>query len=133
MLLRLPVTVSKMTEALVVTLIVGLYLVGLGNLSSVHFPRALNPEKVSQGGAGSRMQALLFLLFPLALLPVFLAFWGRYVFSSQAVFYVLLGFAGLLGAVFYWIALDSAVNAAIRRRELILTELSRSEGPVVTG
>jgi hypothetical protein len=34
--------------------------------------------------------------------------------------------------VFYWIAMDSAAGAAIERREKILMELSRNEGPVAT-
>jgi ABC-2 type transport system permease protein len=130
---RLPVSAEKIIEAFVVTCIVGLYLVGLGNLSSVHFPRAMNPERVSQGGSGSRMQAVIFLLFPVALLPVFLAYWARYVFHSGLIFSMLLGVAAVVGIIFYWIAMDSAVSAAIRRRELILTELARGEGPVVTG
>jgi len=130
---RLPVTAAKIVEAFVVTCIVGLYLVGLGNLSSVHFPRAMNPERVSQGGAGSRMQALIFMFFPVALLPVFLAYWARYVFHSALIFFALLSVAAAVGAIFYWIAMDSAVSAALRRRELILTELARGEGPVVTG
>ena len=64
--------------------------------------------------------------------PVFLAFWARYVFNSNVIFYLILTFAAVLGAVFYWIAMESAVRAATRRREKILMELSRGEGPVAT-
>ncbi len=92
----------------------------------------MNPERVSQGGAASRMQALIFLFYPIALLPVFLAFWAQYVFGSQLIFVVILGFAAILGAVVYWIAMESAVTTAVERREKILMELSRSEGPVAT-
>jgi ABC-2 type transport system permease protein len=131
-LFRIRVPASKIVEAFVVTAIVGVYLLATGNLSSVHFPRAMNPERVSQGGAASRMQALIFLLYPLALLPVFLAFWARYVFGSDLIFYLILTFAAILGAAVYWIAMDSATQAAVERREKILMELSRSEGPVAT-
>jgi ABC-2 type transport system permease protein len=132
LLLRIGIPAMKIAEAFMVTAIVGLYLLAIGNLSSVHFPRAMNPEKVAQGGAASRMQGLIFLFYPVALLPVFLAFWARHVFESEFIFYVVLSFAALLGAVFYWVAMESAVSAAVRRREKILTELSRSDGPVVT-
>src|SRR5207248_4322005 len=73
-LFRTRIPVGKVVEAYVVTAIVGIYLLATGNLSSVHFPRAMNPERVSQGGAASRMQALIFLFYPLALLLCFLSF-----------------------------------------------------------
>jgi hypothetical protein len=98
----------------------------------VHFPRAMNPERVSQGGAASRMQALIFLFYPIALLPVTLAFWARAVFDSQLIFMLIMTFAAILGAIVYWISMDSAVSAALQRREKLLMELSRSEGPVAT-
>jgi ABC-2 type transport system permease protein len=132
LLLRFQLPPFKILEAFLVTPVVGLYLLALGNLSSIHYPRAMNPERVAQGGAASRFQALMFLLYPIAMLPVFLAYLARYAFGSQLIFYLMLAFAALLGGVIYWIAMDSAVSAAYRRRELLLTELSRSEGPVVT-
>ncbi len=130
--LRIRITPDAVTEAFTVTAIVGVYLLAIGNLSSVHFPRAMNPERVSQGGAGSRMQALIFVFYPIALLPVTLAFWARIVFDSQLIFALILGFAAMLGVVVYWISMESAVGAAVARREKLLMELSRSEGPVAT-
>ena len=130
--LRIHLTADAIAEAFTVTAIVGVYLLAIGNLSSVHFPRAMNPERVSQGGAASRMQALIFLFYPIALLPVTLAFWARSVFESQLIFALILGFAAVLGGVVYWISMESAVGAAVERREKLLMELSRSEGPVAT-
>jgi ABC-2 type transport system permease protein len=132
LLLRVHISGEKIIEAFLVTAIVGFYLLAIGNLSSVHFPRAMNPERVSQGGAASRMQALIFVFYPVALVPVLLAFWARYVFSSDLIFYLILAFAAILGMVVYWIAMESAVGAAVERREKMLMELSRSEGPVAT-
>jgi hypothetical protein len=40
--------------------------------------------------------------------------------------------AAVVGAIVYWIAMESAVVTAQKRREQILAELSRGEGPVVT-
>jgi hypothetical protein len=42
-----------------------------------------------------------------------------------------LAISAIIGAILYWIALESAVNAAGRRREQIVQELSQSDGPVV--
>ena len=132
LLLRMQISAAKIVESYVVIAIAALYMLGIGNLSSVHYPRAMNPERVSQGGAASRWQALVFIFYPLALLPIFLAYVARVVFSSETAFLIVLAFAGVLGGVIYRIAMESAVEAAFRRREQILTELSRTEGPVIT-
>jgi ABC-2 type transport system permease protein len=129
--LRVPVPPLKVLEAFVVTPVAALYLLALGNLSSVHFPRAMNPER-GHGGSANRFQGLLFVVYPLALLPVFLAYVARYAFASHAAFWAVLAFAAALGGVFYWIAMDSAVETAHKRRELILSELAKGEGPVIT-
>jgi len=131
-LLRIRIAPGNVAEAFLVTPIVAVYLLAIGNLSSVHFPRALNPERVSQGGAASRLQALVFLFYPIALAPVFLAFWARQVFESELIFSGILAFAAVVGVVVYWIAMDSAVRTAAERRERLLMELSGGEGPVAT-
>jgi hypothetical protein len=45
---------------------------------------------------------------------------------------LILTFAAILGAAVYWIAMDSATQTAVERREKILMELSRGEGPLAT-
>lgn len=120
----------RIAEALAVTLISAVYLVSFGNMMSVRLPRAMDPEKVTQGGSTRSMNALAFFLFPVALLPIGLAYWGRYVFDSEVVFFGLLALAAVLGAVVYWVALDSAVKTALARKESILEELGRSDGPL---
>jgi len=132
LLLRMQPSPQKILEAYLVTPIVALYLLSAGNLSSVHVPRALSAERVAQGGSAGRSQAFMFFVYPLALLPVMLAYGARYAFDSQALFFFGLAFAAGLGAVVYWVALDSAVKAAGVRREQIITELSRTSGPVAT-
>ena len=88
-------------------------------------------RSVSAGGGAGRTQGMLFLLYPVALLPVFLAYLARYAFDNQVVFYGILAFAAALGVAIYWMAMESAVLAARNRRETILAELSRGEGPMV--
>jgi ABC-2 type transport system permease protein len=129
-LLPVGISAGKIAEAFVVTAISALYLMGLGNLSSVHYPRAMNPQRSASGGARGRAQGLMVLLYPVTLLPVFLAYLARYAFASQLAFDLILGMAGALGAGIYGMAMESAVSAARRRREFILAELSRGEGPV---
>jgi len=130
MLLRVDWRPAQLAETLAVVSICSLYMMAFGNISSVRYPRALTPERVSQGGASSRFQALVFILYPLALAPVFLSYLARYAFDSQTVFIVALAFSAILGAVLYWQAVESAVKTLAERREQILTDLSQGEGPV---
>jgi ABC-2 type transport system permease protein len=132
LLLRMRIAPGKILETYLVVAIAALYMLGIGNLSSVHYPRPMNPERVSQGGAASRWQALVFIFYPLALLPIFLAYLARAVLESETAFLVVLAFAASLGALIYHLAMESAVETAGRRREQILAELSRTEGPVIT-
>lgn len=130
-LLRMGVSAGKIAEAFLVTAISALYLLGIGNLSSINNPRPLSLHRVSSGGAVGRAQGLLFLFYPVALLPVFLAYLARYAFESGLVFYIILACAAGLGAAIYWMSMESAVIAARRRRETLIAELSRGEGPMV--
>ena len=106
----------RIAEAIAVTLISAVYLISFGNLMSVRVPRAMDPEKVTQGSSTRSMNAFAFFLFPVALLPIALAYWARYVFDSEVIFFVLLGLAAVLGGVVYWIALESAVKTALLRK-----------------
>lgn len=121
---------SVVVETLLVVGVCAVYMLALGNISSVQYPRALSPERVSQGGASGRFQGLIFILYPLALLPVFLAYLARYAFDSQTAFVVVMTIAAVIGGVLYWQAMESAVRTAVKRREQILRELSKGDGPV---
>jgi ABC-2 type transport system permease protein len=70
------------------------------------------------------------LFYPVVLLPVILAYVARYAFESQAAFSVVLALAAAIAVIFYWLAMESAVKAASARRQYILEELSRGDGPV---
>ena len=130
-LLRLGISPRQIAEAFLVTAIAALYLLAVGNMSSVNYPRPMTAQRVSAGGGAARAQGLLFLLYPVALLPVFLAFLARYALDSEAAFYATLAFAAALGVAIYWMAMESAVSSARTRRETILAELSRGDGPLV--
>ncbi len=132
LLLRVGVRLNQILEVLLVVGICALYMMAFGNMSSVQYPRALTPERVSQGGASGRFQALVFLLYPIALLPVFLAYLARYAFESDTVFAAVLGLAALIGGVLYWVGTESAIKTIAIRRERILADLSRGEGPVAS-
>jgi ABC-2 type transport system permease protein len=130
--LRLTAGAGKVVETILVVGVSSLYMLAFGNISSVQYPRALKPERVSQGGATSRFQALVFILYPLALIPVALAYVARYALDSDWAFGITLAFAAALGGFVYWLGLDSAVQTATRQRERMLADLSGGEGPIAS-
>jgi ABC-2 type transport system permease protein len=126
-ILRLIPGWAGILEMLVVVGVCSLYMLALGNLSSVNYPRALVAERATQGArGGARFQGLIFLFYPITLLPVFLAYLARYAFDSQLAFVLVLSIAAIIGGILYGIAMESAVSTAQRRRESILAELSRT-------
>ena len=127
---RVNFTLGQAVETFVVIGVCATYVMALGNISSVNYPRALSPERVGQSGGGNRAQALVALLYPVVLLPVVLAYVARYAFDSDVAFSLMLSVAAAIAAVFYWLAMESAVKAASSRRQSILEELSRGDGPV---
>ncbi len=129
-LLRLPLSALQVLETVTVTVVVTLFLMSIGNLSSFYSPRAVNPVKSFRTAASGRMQAVLMLTFPVALTPVALAYLARYAFGSEWAFFGVLLFGGVLGGIVYSFSMGSAVQAAERRKEQIITALSRGSGPI---
>ncbi len=76
--LRLPVSFASIAEACSVSAVLCIYLLGVGNVVSVYFPRPANPED-SWGASGRKQRAfLLFPIFAVVLTPVLLAYLARY-------------------------------------------------------
>jgi hypothetical protein len=65
-LVRLGISPARIAEAFLVTGVAALYLLGIGNLSSVNYPRAMSHSRVGSGGATGRAQGVLFLFYPVA-------------------------------------------------------------------
>jgi ABC-2 type transport system permease protein len=129
-LLRLPLSGWQVLEAAAVTVVVTLFLLTIGNLSSVYNPRSVNPVKSFRTAAGGRTQAVLMLAFPLAMMPVALAYLARYAFDTEWAFFGVLLFGAILGGIVYSFAMDTAVKAAWERREEMIAALSRGAGPI---
>jgi ABC-2 type transport system permease protein len=128
-LAHLPTGPGKVFETIIVIMIASLYWLSVGNICSVRLPRALDPDKMNQ--MSNKMQAALTVwAAPFLLLPLALAYWSRWFFSSQLAFVAIMMVAAIIGAIVYWVGLDSAVTTAYQRRESILMQLSRSDGPV---
>ncbi len=131
-LLRMPMTGRHLVEALLVTMVLALYMFAAGNLGSTRYPRPVDPRRTWRSASTSRFQAMLLLVYPLIALPVVLAFLARYAFESNLAFYVVLGFAAVLGGVVYWIAMESATKTLSSRLESFTATLAEGQGPVST-
>jgi ABC-2 type transport system permease protein len=126
----MPVSLLRMAEAYSVAAVIALFLLGAGNLLSVQQARGVNPDTTFRSGAPGRIQAMLFIIYPVAFFPVSMAYLARYAFDSQLAFYGVLAFDALMGAVVYKLTLDSAVSSSQRGRERMIAALSQGDGPI---
>src|ERR1700690_2598949 len=131
-LLRVPLPLENIVQAILVTLVFSLYFLSVGNLSSVYQARPVNPEHSYGRSSAGRFQVYMLLLFPVMVAPVFLAYVAAWYFDSRPLFYEILAVDALAGAVCYLFATRAAVAAAETRKEDFLTALGQSGGPFVT-
>ena len=128
--LRLPVTPIKIAEAFAVTAVMALFFTGLGNIGSIYYPRPANSQNSWRSRSGGKFQVWMLLAYPVLGIPIGLAYLARYAFDSEAAFFFVIGFDGLLALAFYWVAMETAERGARERKEQILTALGAGEGPI---
>jgi ABC-2 type transport system permease protein len=129
-LLGMPLGPRTLAESFGVAGVISIFLLAAGNQLSVRQPRSMDPAASFRSGASSRVQAILFLIYPVAFLPVALAYLARYAFSSELAFFAVLAVDAALAGVFYKLSLDSSVIAAEQLKEQMVTTLSRGDGPI---
>jgi ABC-2 type transport system permease protein len=128
--LGLPVGSQKLIEAIVVAAVMSLFLLSAGNIHSIRNARGVNPANSFRTVAAGRIQATLFLLYPLIFSPIALAFYARYAFDSEFAFFAVLAVDAAMGAVTYLISMRSAVESAEGTKESMIAALSTADGPI---
>lgn len=128
--LRMPLNFVRFAEAYAVAGVLTLFLLSAGNLLSVHQARAVNPATSFRSGAAGRVQAMLFVIYPVASIPAGLAYLARWAFESEIAFFGVLAFDAVVAIIVYRIALQSAVDAAGRLKESMIAALSAGDGPI---
>jgi ABC-2 type transport system permease protein len=128
--LGMPLQPIRLAEAYSVAAVLTIFLLGAGNLLSIHQARAANPATSFRSGAAGRVQAMLFVIYPIASVPAGLAYITRWATGSEGAFFAVLAFDAVVAMVVYRIALDSAVAAAERMKEQMITALSAGDGPI---
>ncbi len=126
--IRAPLDAVRIAEAYAATVTTALYVMALGNLTSTTNARPLNASRAMRSGAPGKLQALMLLLYPVASIPVLLAFGARYAFSGEWAFFAALAASGAIGAVVYRVSLESALEAAEKNKEKLLAALGQGEG-----
>jgi len=131
-LVRMPLDLRRICEAYAVAGVVTLFLMSAGNILSIHQPRGVNPGTQIRSNAAGRVQAMLVVIYPVAFIPAALAYLARYVFETEWAFFGVLAFDAIAGFIVYRVALDSAVQAADRLKEQMITSLSVGDGPIAS-
>ena len=130
LILRLPISGLKIAEAFAVTTVMAVFFTGLGNLGTVYYPRAANPQNSWRARGGSKFQMWMLLVYPVLGIPIGLAYMARYAFESQIGFYGVLLLTFGFAVAFYGVAMDTAEKGALERKEQILIALTEGEGPI---
>ncbi len=123
---RFPVTLLNALNSIVTEIVILVYFLAAGNLSSVSLARAVNPRQTLRKQAGGKMQAFMFFctLFMLALGGS--AYLARWATGTYAASFAVLAIEFAIGCVVYWVSLQTAVERAVTRREAMIEALSRS-------
>jgi ABC-2 type transport system permease protein len=129
--LGMPVSPSKIAEAFGVAVVLSTLLIAAGNLGSVFYPRPVNPVHTWRSSGAGKMQALLLLLYPVLSIPIGMAYLARFAFDSSLAFWAMLALGGLFAWIVYRVSMDSVLDAANSRKEIIISELSQGDGPVM--
>jgi len=130
LILRLPISGLKIAEAFAVTTVMAVFFTGLGNLGTVYYPRAANPQNSWRARGGSKFQMWMLLVYPVLGIPIGLAYMARYAFELQIGFYGVLLLTFGFAVAFYGVAMDTAEQGALKRKEQILVALTEGEGPI---
>ena len=124
LLLRIRLSAFSVVAGMAISVVVSVFLVSAGNLISVSMPRPIDPSSTFRKQAGGRMQLWLLLSSVGMLVLVAFPFLARWALQADWPFFAVLLIELAIGAIFYGIALESAVERGLRDRERIAQVLS---------
>lgn len=132
-IVRVRITWSSITSGLLASAVVTVFLLTIGNWTSLSMPRPTDPKQTFRKQAGAKMQIWLFGSAVGLFVLVGFAFLARYALQSDWALLGVLSFELLIGLVVYYLGLESAAQRGTRDREKIVQLLSRSGSPVSLG
>lgn len=131
-LFGLQVTPLLFFESFLVCLVLLIFLLAIGNVSSLRFPRPMDPNDSWKRSSASRFQAMLLLLYPILSLPFLFAYYARTVWDSSLPFYGVIFFMAGIGAICYGFSMEDAVAYAEKQKEKVLASLAQGGSPLAT-
>lgn len=132
LLFRLPLTAAIILQSFLACLVLLLFLLALGNLSSLYYPRPVDPNQSWKRSSATRFQAMLLVLYPLLSLPFVFAYYAQYVWEAAWAFYFVLFLTAITAALAYGLSLERCLSAMSQQKEKILSQLSHGAGPMTS-
>ncbi len=130
---RAQITWRSVASGLLASAVVTIFLLTIGNWTSLSMPRPTDPKQTFRKQGGAKMQIWLLGCTTGLFLLVGFAFLARYALQSDWALLAVLSFEFLVGLVVYHLGLESAAERGARNREKIVQVLSRSGSPVSLG
>lgn len=127
---RLQLTAFNVVSAILASVVMTLYFLAIGNLSSVTIPRAVDPSQTMRKQAGGKLQLWLLASTVGMVALVGFAYFARWAFGADWAAEAVFGLEFVIGIVVYRVAMDSAVARGMRDRERILELLAKDTAPV---
>ncbi|HEY7210827.1 MAG TPA: hypothetical protein VH477_11195 [Bryobacteraceae bacterium] len=131
-LARAPITAMGILSGLLASSVVTVFLLIVGNFTSLSMARPIDPRQTFKKQAGAKMQIWLLGCSLGLFVLVGFAFLARYALQSDLALIAVLCFELLVGLIVYRLGLESAVERGMKERETIVQTLSRSSSPLST-
>ena len=129
-LLRFPITLRSFGAAIAASLVVSLFFLSAGNLSSVSIPRPIDPTHTLRKQAGGQVQLWLAACSLSAFLLVGFAFLARWALQNDYALFAVFAVEFAIGMVVFRIAQDAALERGVRNREIILDALAKRSSQI---
>lgn len=125
LLFQLRVTPVSMAASVSLTLVLAVFFLAFGNLTSVLLPRPIDPNQAMRRQNSGQVSLWFLLAVAILAVPVGLAFAARWAFNSEWAFFAVLAVDLVIAGVVYSVATESAIARAGRDRERILDALGK--------
>jgi ABC-2 type transport system permease protein len=132
-LVRATITPLNILDALSASAVVGIFLLCVGNLTSIAMARPSDPTQTFRRQAGGKMQLWLMLCSLGMFLLVGFGFLARWALRNDWAYLGVMAVEFCIGLIVYHVAIQSALERAMRDRERMLEALSKNMSPVALG
>ncbi len=129
-LFRFQLTSLQLFESLATVVVFAAFLLAIGNLTSVRYPKAVDSSNPWRGKGSAKGGGILMLVYIAAAPAVVMAHMARFAFDSELAFFAVLGSAFVIAVLTYIVTFDSALASADKDREQFLAALSEGESVI---